>query len=104
MKNTYWVLIPSLLFGFMSAANANCVGPIVAGKCLSGTSVPGYGSDSGYTGSSGKKYDYDLSNPADKNRYSIDLDAQRRDQKAVNDSDRNSDRARNQYGGGSKPD
>ncbi len=57
------------------------------------------GSSSGYRGSSGSRYEYDLSNSADRGRYSIDLDAQRRDQMSV-DVGRNLDRLRGQQGGG----
>ena len=56
-------------------------------------------SDGGYQGSSGARYQYDLSNPADRGRYSIDLDAQRRDQLSV-DVGRSQDLLRGQYGGG----
>lgn len=92
-----------LVFGSMflpfsiNAAYARCVGPVVNGECL-GAEV--YGSDSnGYEGSSGSRYQYDLSNPSDRNRYGIDLDAQRRDQMSL-DPGRSLDRGMGQYGGG----
>ena len=56
-------------------------------------------SNSSYESSSGTKYQYDMSNPSDRNDYSIDLDAQRRDQMSINPS-RNFDKDINQYGGG----
>ena len=101
------VLISSLFLGFASAATAGCVGPVVMGECVSGTSVRGYDSGSGsssgssYQGSSGAQYQYDLNNPADRNHYSVDLDAQRRDsQKGMYDAGRNLDQLRGQSGGG----
>ena len=67
------------------------------GGCL-GTEV--YGSDgSGYTGSSGTRYEYDLSKPTDRNRYSTDLDAQRRDSMSLS-TGWMLDRGMGQYGGG----
>ena len=84
-------------------AYADCVGPTVNGKCLSGTSIRGYGDDSsnnsGYQSNSGARYQYDRNNPVDSNSYSIDLDAQRRDQMNTNPR-KNSDRNSGQYGGG----
>jgi len=69
-----------------------------------GTEVYGYGNnndsqENDYQGSSGTKYQYDMSNGSDRNRYSIDLDAQRRDQMSI-DTGRKQDRSRGQYGGG----
>lgn len=94
-------LASSFFLSFASTAVAECVGPVVQGQCLSGTSVRGYGSDPGYQGSSGSRYQYDLKNPVDSNRYSIDLDAQRRDrQEGIYDAGRNLDQLRGQYGGG----
>lgn len=58
-----------------------------------------YGSSYGYQGSSGAGYQYDMSNPVDRNRYSTDLSAQRRDQ-VEGYVDRTLDRSRGQYGGG----
>lgn len=85
-----------------NVAQANCVGPVVNGQCLSGTEVRNYGSDSSYQGSSGQRYDYNLNNPADANRYSVDLDAQRRDQMRQYDTGRSMDQLRGQYGGGTR--
>jgi hypothetical protein len=53
-----------------------------------------------YTSSSGNNYQYDLANPVDRNRYSIDTDAQRRD--ALNTPDQYRDRSRGEYGGGGR--
>ncbi len=55
--------------------------------------------DVGYQGSSGARYQYDLSNPVDRNRYSTDTSAQIRDQLVV-DPSRSMDQARGQNGGG----
>lgn len=61
--------------------------------------VPAGSSDGGFQGSSGARYQYDLNNGPDRDRYSIDLDAQRRDQMRV-DIGRDQDRLRGQRGGG----
>lgn len=53
----------------------------------------------GYQGSSGARYQYDLNNGADRDRYSVDLDAQRRDQMSLYVG-RDLDRLRGQRGGG----
>lgn len=95
-----------LLFSIAAPAKAECVGPVVMGKCMSGTSVPGFdnGSHSGYQGSSGTRYDYNLNNPTDRNRYNVDLDAQRRDQMDGRyDAGRNLDQLQGQFGGGYRP-
>jgi hypothetical protein len=52
-----------------------------------------------YEGSSGKKYQYDLSNPGDRLRYSVDPAAQLRD-RIDPDPRRRIDRGLNQHGGG----
>lgn len=103
----YKLLLGSLVLCVSAYSHAGCVGPVVNGKCLSGTEVQGYnyGStninslNSGYESNSGTRYQYDLSNPGDRNRYSIDLDAQRRDQMNRNIR-RDMDRSSSQYGGG----
>lgn len=100
MKITLFTTALILSCAISNAAQANCVGPVVNGQCLSGTEVRGYGSDSTYQGSSGQRYSYDLNNPADRNRYSTDTDAQRRDQMNQNNIDSNMDRLRGQRGGG----
>ena len=101
MISFYSVAISMLCIGMMNTANANCVGPTVMGNCVSGTEIKGYGSsDDSYQGSSGQRYTYDLSNPADSNRYSIDIDAQRRDQQNSNSVDTYHDQSNGQYGGG----
>lgn len=53
----------------------------------------------GYSSSTGTNYQYDLSNPTEQLRYSIDLDAQMRDARSL-DLNRNLDRGMGQYGGG----
>lgn len=80
---------------------AECVGPVVNGRCLTGVDSSGRNdnSDTGYQGSSGSRYEYDMSNGSDRNRYSIDLDAQRRDQMNTGVG-RSQDKMRGQYGGG----
>lgn len=52
-----------------------------------------------YQGSSGTKYKYDLSNPADKIKYSVDVGAQLKDSINVNPRV-GIDRGMGQYGGG----
>ncbi|MCF8070579.1 MAG: hypothetical protein K9L30_18520 [Desulfobacterales bacterium] len=81
--------------------SARCVGPIVNGECL-GTEVYGSDDDSSeerYSGSSGSSYQYDLNDPKDRNAYSIDLDAQRRDQMST-DPGKSLDEKSGQRGGG----
>jgi len=99
----YKILLSSAFICFSAYSHAGCVGPVVNGKCLSGTDVYGYdsgsNSDSDYKSNSGARYQYNLSNPGDSTQYSTDLDAQRRDQ--INtDSRRDLDRRSGQYGGG----
>jgi hypothetical protein len=101
----YKVLIGSLAICFSVYSHAGCVGPTVSGECLTGTHINGYGDDSeddsddDYESNTGTRYQYDLKNPADSNRYSIDLDAQRRDQMNLNPR-QDQDRSSGQYGGG----
>ena len=98
----YKVLLSSLVFCASAYANAGCVGPVVNGDCLSGTEVRGYdngSNNSGYESNSGTRYEYDMGNPSDRNRYSTDLDAQRRDQMST-DPSRYRDRNSGEYGGG----
>lgn len=106
MKTIFTSAVASfLLFSMAASVKAECVGPVVMGKCVSGTSIRGYdnGSNTGYQGASGTRYDYNLNNPADRNRYSIDQDAQRRDQQTGPfDAGRNLDRLQGQTGGGFK--
>ena len=105
MKNMYGVAISMLFIGLMNTANAGCVGPTVMGNCTSGTEIKGYGSgNDSYQGSSGQSYSYDLSNPADSNQYSIDVDAQRRDQQNSNSINTYYDQSKGQYGGGYEDD
>lgn len=103
MKTIVIASATALFVGFLNTASAGCVGPVVMSECLSGTSVPGRVSndDNGYKGPSGQQYDYDLNKPADQNRYSTDLNAQRRDQiQGMTSSNRELDRMQGQYGGG----
>lgn len=95
------LVVSSVLLAIAGSAAANCVGPVVSGKCLSGTHVQGYGSEqpSMYQSNSGAQYQYNLNNPVDRNAYSTDLDAQRRDQVSA-DPRRNTDRNSGQVGGG----
>ena len=106
MKTIFTGAVASfLLFSVAAPAKAECVGPVVMGKCLSGTSVRGFdnGSNTGYQGSSGARYDYNLNNPVDRNRYNVDLDAQRRDQQSGTfDAGRSLDQLQGQTGGGFK--
>jgi len=101
----YKVLLGSVVLSASAYTHAGCVGPVVNGQCLSGTEVQGYqhgssGSNgSGYKSNSGTRYEYDMSNPSDRTRYSTDLDAQRRDQMNRNIR-RDMDRRSGQYGGG----
>jgi len=94
MKN---LLIICLLVMFSTITYAGCVGSVVNGQCL-GTEVYGSDDSSGYQGGSGSNYQYDLNNGSDRNNYSIDLDAQRRDQMNLNSG--NLDGLRGQQGGG----
>ena len=107
MKIIFTCIVAStLLLSMASPANAGCVGPEVMGKCLSGTSVQGFdnGSKAGYQGPSGARYDYNLNNPADRSRYNVDLDAQRRDQQSGGfDAGRSLDQLQGQSGGGYRP-
>lgn len=79
-------------------AFARCAGTMVMGECH-GAQVPSGSSNSQHESSSGARYQYDLNNPVDRNRYSTDLDAQRRDQMSVNPRQK-MDRSSGQFGGG----
>lgn len=85
-------------------AQAGCVGIIANGGCI-GTDIDhpqvgsGSSSRSGYEGSSGTRYQYDLGQPTERLRYSTDLDAQRRDQMSL-EPGRSLDRSLGQQGGG----
>ena len=90
-------------------AMSGCIGPMVNGRCLgteTGSPYTGNNSQSqdssGYRSSTGTLYQYDNSNPIDRNRYSTDLDAQRRDQLNT-DPRRDQDRKAGESGGGIKP-
>lgn len=79
---------------------AGCVGTVVMGNC-SGTEVDGVNdrNTNNYEGLSGANYEYDLSDPGDQVDYSVDLDAQRRDQMSSNPN-RQLDQSAGQAGGG----
>lgn len=99
----YFVMIPVVLMA-TTPAYAGCIGAVVMGKCAGATVNSPYvgtqtNSSSGYQGSSGSSYEYDLNNPSDRNSYSTDLDAQRRDSQSL-DTGRTLDRGLGQYGGG----
>ena len=98
----YKGLIPLTFFAAIVSSNvhARCVGAVVNGVCH-GTEVQGLSDDreERYESNTGTSYQYNLSNPADRNRYSIDLDAQRRDQMNLNPR-KEMDRQSGQYGGG----
>lgn len=104
MKLKASVVLLSTLF--CTYASAGCVGTVVNGRCM-GTYVdhPNVGSNANrndnsyYQGSSGTRYQYDMNNPTDRNRYSTDLDAQRRDQMNL-DPRQSLDRGLGQRGGG----
>jgi hypothetical protein len=58
---------------------------------------------SGYQGSSGQRYQYDMSSGSDRAAYSVDTDAQQRDYyNNMHDTNSNvqQDRSNGQYGGG----
>lgn len=83
----------------VGSVSAGCIGPVVNGNCLTGVDDAGGSNSGGYQGSSGSNYQYDMNNGSDRNSYSIDLDAQRRDQ-MYNGVGRSQDRLRGQNGGG----
>ncbi len=81
------------------AAMAECIGPAINGTCYGTTVDRTNGNTSNYQSNSGSNYQYDMSNPSDRNDYSLDLDAQSRDQLNTNPN-RSMDRNSGQYGGG----
>lgn len=98
MKKSILVFGAILVAFHVGNVAARCVGSVVNGNCI-GTEIYDSDDSNGYTGYSGTSYQYDLSNPVDRNGYSIDLDAQRRDQMNL-DPGQNMDRGMGQYGGG----
>ncbi|MEA3330118.1 MAG: hypothetical protein U9Q29_00290 [Campylobacterota bacterium] len=56
--------------------------------------------NSGYQGDSGRNYQYDMTNQNDRQQYSVDTDAQMRDNSADGYVDRFYDNSQGQYGGG----
>ncbi|MDO5667355.1 MAG: hypothetical protein Q4G44_05980 [Alcaligenaceae bacterium] len=97
MKLKYLALITLLAFAGISTANA-CSG---ANCSKTNPYSNSRNNSSGYQSSSGTQYDYDLSNPVDRTRYSIDLEAQQRDstQGSISTS-RSMDQLKGEYGGG----
>lgn len=97
MKNL--IIGSSLLLAMFSTCYAEPIRwqPVTSGM-PSAPMPDNYGSNQGYQGSSGAKYQYDLNNPADRNRYNIDLDAQRRDTMKINPG--SLDELKGQNGGG----
>jgi len=95
------IVLAAAFISLNASVYAGCVGPVVNGQCLSGTSIPSYdsGNNSGYQSNSGASYQYDLNKPTDRNHYSTNLDAQRRDQMNA-DPRANMDRNSGQRGGG----
>jgi hypothetical protein len=101
MLTTYkHITLGFLLVIASSTAIAECIGPVIMGQCR-GTEVNrnSNSDNSNYSGSSGASYQYDLSSPLDRNRYSIDNSAQIRDSLNVNPR-RQLDQSMGQYGGG----
>lgn len=97
MKKSLILVTSILLVLTFNTASAGCFGSVVNGACI-GTEVDDSESTD-YQGSSGARYQYDMSDPSDRTEYSVDLDAQRRDQMSV-DPGRSIDRGIGQYGGG----
>lgn len=98
------IMLVALMLGIGSTAYAGCIGSIVNGQCMGTYSDnPNIGTrsneNSGYQGSSGSHYQYDLNDPSDKLDYSIDIDAQRRDEMNL-DPGRSIDRGLGENGGG----
>lgn len=99
-------VIAALIMVVSTHTSAGCTGTVVNGRCIGayidnpnvGTSSNS-NSNSGYQSSSGTRYQYDMNNLGDRNKYSTDLDAQRRDQMNLN-TRRNLDRGLGQNGGG----
>lgn len=96
----FHIVIAAFVFGYSSYVSAGCVGQIVNGECRGAyIDNPGVGSNSGYQGSSGARYQYNMNNPSDSLRYSTDLNAQRRDRMNVSPN-RSLDQGLGQFGGG----
>ena len=99
MKNGIFAFV--ILIGLLNIGNAaaRCTGSVINGKCY-GVVVPGSDdSKARYSGQSGTQYQYDMSNPIDRVRYSTDISAQQRD--LMNTNPRSGlDRSLGQYGGG----
>lgn len=98
MKNL--VCSSLLLLALVSTSHAQSIGwqPVTSGGS-SASAIKERGSNQGYQGSSGARYQYDLSKPTDQLRYEIDPGAQLRDQISV-DPGRDLDRSIGQHGGG----
>ena len=65
----------------------------------SSTNMYSNSSSRGYESSTGNRYQYDMSDPGDAVEYSVDVEAQMRDDMSVNPS-REIDRGLGEYGGG----
>ncbi len=103
MKIKYFFIAVAIISTTLNA-QAECTGPVVNGRCLGTTINNGYNNanksqQESYRSNTGNQYQYDLSKPTDQNRYSTDLDAQRRDQMNINPT-RQLDRGMGQFGGG----
>ena len=82
------VLLSTLCFGYE---------PIRFGNGFNSSSST---SSNNYQGNSGRSYQYDMSNQNDRQQYSVDTDAQMRDNSADGYVDRFYDNSQGQYGGG----
>lgn len=95
------VKVLAVSIALVSTIEAGCVGVIVNGKCQGADLGSNYSGNSGYQGSSGRSYQYDMNNGNDRLKYGTDVGAQQRDRN-YNDysGNRKSDRSTGQYGGG----
>lgn len=107
MKNI--IVGSTLLFAIFSISYADPITwqPVSSGSSSESSNQQYRGSSASstngnYEGSSGAQYQYDLNKPVDRNQYSIDLGAQRRDSLNV-DSGSSLDKLRGQNGGGYQP-
>lgn len=91
-------IVLGIAFLISNVSFAECIGPEIMEKCY-GAQTSNSSSNGRYGSSSGNRYQYDLSKPADRIGYSTDPSAQIRDQLNVSPT-RSMDRTRGQYGGG----
>jgi len=99
----YFAVVSTALL-MTTPAHAGCIGAVISGKCAGvTTNSPFVGTStnesSTYQGNSGSSYQYNLNSPSDRNSYSTDLSAQRRDAQSL-DLGRTQDRGLGQFGGG----